>query len=869
MALVNGTEYYFIDMQQASGGNTTRHLLKDTNGRSMIAPTEASSTASAAHAKGSYFIYGTTLYQATADIASGGTITPNTNCKAVALSAEVSDLKSNLQALYANATNFPDTANVRIGYTINNSGEKTGNAKRALIERWKYSGTAIKAIGIDSSTYDFLVGVYTTTEDLSFVRKLTDSFTHDIQLLPDDANYFTVVVTRKDNANIASSEADAIRSSILRYGYIDNTLTKSGFAADAKTTGEAYHSLIHKVGFSDSLILEIGKTWNSGNFTNNSARATTAQIYPRMVRTVAIEGDTYLYHIPVWDTESHYDKLITSDWTNKETFIPRDIYAFAVIIKRVDGGNIADSEESAIRSAIKFYYMTDDTLSIRGVPADAKTTGDVLYKPMHVKMAMEHGSLRDVGEYSGFLQDRENIYSSFYTSMRTPHMLDVSMAKTLAFSTDYDTIDVFAYDDQYAFISITSIASDSTFSVPSGVHYVRFVAKKTNNATINEIESSITVISTGSVRVIYSPDHRATNTTGMCFVVKGKSATGSMKDSTALLRLPPNYSVDGEPVPLLVHMHGTTGYKSKWQTSLVIWNDEENTNPLRTDIVSYIVNEGFAVLDVFGHIENYVDGYAYPYGSPDQMLCIASAIERVMNVYNVRKDGIYISGISAGGVPSITQVFHNNVPVKCCALLAPTVSLFRNCFGANASGRKEWAAAAGFIGDDSVLNGYMGQDKYMYHPTINNALKEYFAANIDKVISYNPIWSGLIGVPQSTLTQWALSDSTEAPGSKLGGGDDVAENWADKYRVCHKPIKLWVADDDTNISPPICHNFMTTLRNANCPAVERIMPDGEGGHYAFTTSETVETLSGKTALGIDYTGIPYPWIEMIQFFRMY
>lgn len=94
MALVNGTEYYFIDMQQASGGNTTRHLLKDTNGRAMIAPTEASSTASAAHAKGSYFIYGTTLYQATADIASGGTITPNTNCKAVALSSEVSDLKS-------------------------------------------------------------------------------------------------------------------------------------------------------------------------------------------------------------------------------------------------------------------------------------------------------------------------------------------------------------------------------------------------------------------------------------------------------------------------------------------------------------------------------------------------------------------------------------------------------------------------------------------------------------------------------------------------------------------------------------------------------------------------------------------------------
>lgn len=114
MALVNGTEYYFIDMQQASGGNTTRHLLKDTNGRAMIAPTEASSTASAAHAAGSYFIYGGTLYRATADIASGATIVTSgsgQNCEAVTvggelvtLDGEVSDLKSALSNYVENIT---------------------------------------------------------------------------------------------------------------------------------------------------------------------------------------------------------------------------------------------------------------------------------------------------------------------------------------------------------------------------------------------------------------------------------------------------------------------------------------------------------------------------------------------------------------------------------------------------------------------------------------------------------------------------------------------------------------------------------------------------------------------------------------------
>ena len=94
MALVNGTNYDHIDLHAASGGDVTRHKLQDSEARAMIGPTEASSTASAAHPAGSYFIYNNKLYQATSDIASGGTITPNTNCKEAPLGASVSDLKS-------------------------------------------------------------------------------------------------------------------------------------------------------------------------------------------------------------------------------------------------------------------------------------------------------------------------------------------------------------------------------------------------------------------------------------------------------------------------------------------------------------------------------------------------------------------------------------------------------------------------------------------------------------------------------------------------------------------------------------------------------------------------------------------------------
>lgn len=52
----------------------------------MIGDTEASTTASAAHPKGSVFIMNNTLYEATSDIAVGDTITVGTNCAETTIS---------------------------------------------------------------------------------------------------------------------------------------------------------------------------------------------------------------------------------------------------------------------------------------------------------------------------------------------------------------------------------------------------------------------------------------------------------------------------------------------------------------------------------------------------------------------------------------------------------------------------------------------------------------------------------------------------------------------------------------------------------------------------------------------------------------
>ena len=67
---------------------------KITSAHTNVATVEASSTASVKHEKGSHFEYNNTLYEATTTIIAGETITPGTNCKAVVISDELSNLKS-------------------------------------------------------------------------------------------------------------------------------------------------------------------------------------------------------------------------------------------------------------------------------------------------------------------------------------------------------------------------------------------------------------------------------------------------------------------------------------------------------------------------------------------------------------------------------------------------------------------------------------------------------------------------------------------------------------------------------------------------------------------------------------------------------
>ena len=148
-----------------------------------IAPTEASSTASAAHAAGTYFVYGGVLYRATADIASGGSIVTSgsgQNCEAVTVGGELVQTKDAVK----NVDNLVKSSIEAIGSAITITHQETVTADQSYffyLEKPILRGTTFKITNTSTNAGFSLNAIKLdgTREQLSYGinRGSTETFT--------------------------------------------------------------------------------------------------------------------------------------------------------------------------------------------------------------------------------------------------------------------------------------------------------------------------------------------------------------------------------------------------------------------------------------------------------------------------------------------------------------------------------------------------------------------------------------------------------------------------------------------------------------------------------------------------------------------
>lgn len=557
--------------------------------------------------------------------------------------------------------------------------------------------------------------------------------------------------------------------------------------------------------------------------------------------------------IRVCERQSPNRILFVSAYSNTIYVDPTDYsgeVAFAVNVRKVGGANLTDDERATIHEGFSVFYTTIGT-----------------YFTENIKMMLEHGQLSG----SHYLYDDETYKNNFYNHMRTPHLLDLSDCRSITVKSNWDSITMVKYNANAVYVSESTITANSQVTIDGSYKFVRFVVANSGLTNINYAYGYLEIECEGNPRITKAiSDIANSGNIVMNYIVdgalgrdnEGTAVVGSqLADTCGIIRLPPNYSNIGEPVPLIVYAHGSSDYENKWQ--IRIRNQVGNR-----EVIDYLVNEGFAVFDCYGHSSNApIIGIGHTYGNIDCMNCYLSGIKRCMEVYNIKTDGVYVTGISSGGLTALNMAYINDIPVRACAPFAPAISLYRYTLGYTEEQRKEYAWAMGFEGDSSVLAGRNGAGARDWsYPAHTEALFEYLRNNADKTIGYNPMWNGLIGVSRDQLVTWAIAPYNS---QELGGGDRDSANWVDKYRYSKVPMKIWIADDDTNVPPEIIYNYIKTLKNGQSVAELRMIPDGEGGHYAFSSSETAVRISGTTALGISYTDIPYPWVELVAFFRRY
>lgn len=116
-----------------------------------------------------------------------------------------------------------------------------------------------------------------------------------------------------------------------------------------------------------------------------------------------------------------------------------------------------------------------------------------------------------------------------------------------------------------------------------------------------------------------------------------------------LLMLPESYTADGEPTRLVIACHGAgtslTGYQSG--TSMI-------------GNYKYMTEMGFAVMDMYGFppaligaVESTGDKH---YGNPSVLECYMNGYNYVMERFNLCDDGVFVYGLSMGGLSSFQIV---------------------------------------------------------------------------------------------------------------------------------------------------------------------------------------------------------------------
>lgn len=494
-----------------------------------------------------------------------------------------------------------------------------------------------------------------------------------------------------------------------------------------------------------------------------------------------------------------------------------------------------------------------------------------------LRVRMERGALKSTGAM-------DNDKTKFTTYIRSSMLIKLNGA-TKVTGVNLTGFTVYEYNSSFGFIKTS--AEGATLS--SNCAYIKI--EKQASLPDDDVFLSFD----GFPEEVYNVQIEKGNSSGVYAsgINAGKRAAETLAFdvdgdvfTTAKLLLPPNYSIDGDKVPLFIYSACDGSYRGT-DANGYGWDNAIDRNDSLRDLTAelrYLADEGFAVLNIYpwGSYNNtqYPNcGWSGALALPVTLKAYEKAVEYVTTRFNISDQYVFQASHSGSGKLSSFYAGHRpNFNLRHIYAFAPVIDGF--CF-------YQWGAAFTDMRramhhemnfDVSISNGSVFNANSNTPWPIHNGGKDFVLANAGKFAQCAAVswlnlteqdWEDKWADTVAFGNAWQAVCSNSPSASDWEGLDDAIYNRDDLAIIGDGvPISILGAVDDDQCPYLVMREFVHQLQNGGGDAEIVTLPNetteeyGEGhtlnqGHRAavyYHTKANVETRYGGT-----YSTVPYGW----------
>lgn len=485
-----------------------------------------------------------------------------------------------------------------------------------------------------------------------------------------------------------------------------------------------------------------------------------------------------------------------------------------------------------------------------------------------VSMAMQGGRL-----VSGVTEGKvaSASASNFFNNMHTVLMLGIEYCTVSSITLESgETLTISYYDGNGGFLGTTT----EMLNVPSNACYVRFMLGK-SSAYTGERVLQVTVLGKPMFQKSSAPSTNLTYRHFAFDTVKTHAAEpeGTIEENAATyssaqktrtgaylgdsarvydcgwVMFPPNYTPDGEPVPLAVYCHGTSGYPS-----LNADASDRTADSLYVEGVRFLCNNGYAVADCSGLTSaDNPNNSNCSLGMPSQKTSIVNMVKYLTANYNLCDDGIYIYGKSAGGFITHSLAYMQPIKIKAAGAMNPSICLLlsqKNHVTQKLACVKNTAMQ---IGTPEITFTEWG-----------DAAKQYYIDNITRWRQIDAFFQGT-DLTDEQVAQ-IVSACYDADTIHMGNVATANQLTNEAKRFISCPTLIFSDPADTNVSHNTMLKYTQMAQRCGSPVFLRTLPAVSGRHHSTDTAAEAIKTTYKTKYGGEVE-ITVAYAELVDWFN--